>query len=188
MEDSDHEISRRLVLEALSIAERRRTRFFTGTRAVHAELDDIFLVMEGVGEWVRFQLKRQQVSPSAPWHQTLNEMMADSDAWSQHQGLALFLLIDRFVPDWQSRFLSSNYPSPFSVLREALTTPRPASKRGRLRTQLSASSPLSHSRMRFQLANVRVTTPCSHVRGPIEERTAVSDQRSLFPSTAARCL
>ena len=30
MEDSDHDTSRRLVLEALSIAERRRGRFFTG--------------------------------------------------------------------------------------------------------------------------------------------------------------
>ena len=82
-------------------------------------------VMEGVGEWVRFQLKRQQVSPSSRWHQTLNEMMADSDAWSQQQGLALFLLIDRFVPDWQARVLSPNFPSPFAVLRETLTSPKP---------------------------------------------------------------
>ena len=155
MEDSDQDTSRRLVLEALSIAERRRARFFTGARAVHAELDDIFLVMEGVGEWVRFQLKRQQVSPSSRWHQTVNEMMADSDAWSQHQGLALFLLIDRLVPDWQSRFLSPNFPSPFAVLREALTTPRATNKRGRAHDASSASSRLSHSRMRFQLANVR---------------------------------
>jgi hypothetical protein len=163
MEDSDHDTSRRLVLEALSITERRRGRFFTGARAVHAELDDIFLVMEGVGEWVRFQLKRQQVSPSSRWHQTLNEMMADSDAWSQHQGLALFLLIDRLVPDWQSRFLSPNFPSPFAVLREALTTPKPTNKRGRrAQDASSASSRLSHSRMRFQLANVRVTGSNCH--------------------------
>lgn len=123
LKDSDPGTSRQLLLEGLSIAERRRERYFTGARAVHAELEDIFLVMEGVGEWVRFQIKRRQASPTSPWRDTLNEMMADSDAWSQQQGLVLFLLIDLFVPDWQARFLSPNFPSPFAVLREALTTP-----------------------------------------------------------------
>ena len=125
MEDSDRQASRRLLLEALSFEELRRTRFFTGPRAVHAELDDIFLVMEGVGEWVRFQLKRQQAPPASPWRATLNEMMVESDSWSQQEGLVLFLLIDRLVPNWQSRFLSPNFPSPFAVLREALTTANP---------------------------------------------------------------
>ena len=126
--------------------------------------------MEGVGEWVRFQLKRQQVSSSSRWDQTLNEMMADSDAWSQHQGLALFLLLDRFVPDWQSRFLSPNFPSPFAVLREALTTPKPTNKRGWSQDAWSTSSRLSHSRMRFQLAKVRLadvgnTSPVAQAPG-----------------------
>jgi hypothetical protein len=99
LKDSDPATSRRLLLQGLSIADRRRGRYFTGARAVHAELEDIFLVTEGVGEWVRFQIKRRQASPTSPWRQTLNEMMAESDAWSQQQGLVLFLLIDRFVPN-----------------------------------------------------------------------------------------
>ena len=52
-------------------------------------------------------------------------MMVESDSWSQQEGLVLFLLIDRLVPNWQSRFLSPNFPSPFAVLREALTTANP---------------------------------------------------------------
>lgn len=120
MEDADAETSRRLLREALSLTERRRARFFTGARAVHAELDDIFLVMEGVGEWVRFQVKRRQAPPASSWQRTLNDMMAEDETWSQQQGLVLFLLIDRLVPNWQTRFLSPNFPSPFAVLREAI--------------------------------------------------------------------
>jgi hypothetical protein len=118
----DPATSRRLLLEALSLAGRRRARFFTGSSAVHAELDDIFLGLEGIGEWVRFQIKRQEAQ-ATPWQQTLNEMMAEGDAWSQQQGLVLFLLIDRLVPSWQSRFFAPNFPSPIAVLRDALVAP-----------------------------------------------------------------
>ena len=58
-----------------------------------------------------------------PWQQTLNEMMAEGDAWSQQQGLVLFLLIDRLVPSWQSQFFAPNFPSPIAVLRDALMAP-----------------------------------------------------------------
>jgi hypothetical protein len=114
----DAAASRRLLGGALAITAERRARFFTGARAVHTDLDDIFLVLEGVGEWVRFQVKRLR-APATPWRQTLNEMMAESDDWVQQQGLVLFLLIDRLVPGWQARFLAPDFPSPFAVLREA---------------------------------------------------------------------
>jgi hypothetical protein len=58
--EEDPATSRRLLSEGLSIAERRRARFFTGAKALHAELEDIFLGMEGVGECVRFPIKRRQ--------------------------------------------------------------------------------------------------------------------------------
>jgi hypothetical protein len=122
MEETDRDASRRLLLEALALADRRRGQFFAGPSAVHAELESIFLVMEGVGEWVRFQLRRQS-TPASSWQQTLTETIGDSGAWSQRHGLALFLLIDRFVPDWQRRFLAPDFPSPFVVLREALAAP-----------------------------------------------------------------
>ena len=35
----------------------------------------------------------------------------------QEEGLALFLLIDAFVPDWQHRIFGSTYVSPVEMLR-----------------------------------------------------------------------
>ena len=57
--------SRRLLLEALSFARNCAVHRVLSPvpEPCTRELDDIFLVMEGVGEWVRFQLKRQQAPP-----------------------------------------------------------------------------------------------------------------------------
>ena len=43
----------------------------------------------------------------------------------QEEGLGLFLLIDRLVPGWQKRFLKPAFPSPFAVLRAAVSGRRP---------------------------------------------------------------
>ena len=51
------------------------------------------------------------------WLKTLITLSERHDAWSQEQGLRLFLLIDRLVPGWQARFLAPDFPSPFTVLR-----------------------------------------------------------------------
>jgi hypothetical protein len=40
--------------------------------------------------------------------------------WVQEEGFALFVLIDRLVPNWQARLLAADFPSPFAVLGEAV--------------------------------------------------------------------
>ena len=111
-------LSRRLLTEALDLAEQRRSRFFVGDRAVHRELDDIFLVLEGVAMFAEYQTARHWAGPSEVWQATAMRVMNRSDTWSQVEGLALFLLFDQHVPDWRIKFLSDNYPSPIDLLRE----------------------------------------------------------------------
>lgn len=114
------ESSRRLILEALPLAGRRRAAFFTGDRAVFADLDDIFLVMEGVAVWAQLQALRTQAPKDETWQATAMALLSRNTDWVQEEGLVLFVLIDRFVPDWQARFLAPGFPSPFAVLREAV--------------------------------------------------------------------
>jgi hypothetical protein len=109
-----------LVAEAISIAQRRRERFFTGNDEVYSELEGPFLNMEGVAEWVRF--KSHQADPA--WPDADADIIAflrgQENSWSQDQGLVLVLLLDRMVPDWKRQILGPTMPSPWAMLREAI--------------------------------------------------------------------
>jgi hypothetical protein len=110
----------RAVEQALLVAEKRKGQFFVGDRQGYSELEDIFLALEGLAMWVQYQTARRHAPKSEEWLTTLIELSKRTDSWSQAEGMGLFLLLDRFVPGWQARFLAPDFPSPFTVLREAL--------------------------------------------------------------------
>lgn len=101
--------------EALRAIDQRQARFFTGADSVFREVDDVFLDMEGVGNW-------------AAYRSALNDGVADADArelvrgrgWTQHQGLALYLVLDAIMPGWQRRVFAERPASVLPLLREAV--------------------------------------------------------------------
>jgi hypothetical protein len=110
----------RKVEQVLSSAQKRKVRFFVGDKAGYSDLEDIFLAMEGMAMWVQYRTARERGPAGEDWLKTLIKLSERTDAWSQEEGLGLFLLIDGLVPDWQRRFLAPDFPSPFAVLREAI--------------------------------------------------------------------
>ena len=102
------------------MSQRRKDRFFVGDKEWYSSLEDIFLAMEGLAMWVQYRTARERAPSGEEWLKTLITLSERHDAWSQEQGLGLFLLIDRLVPGWQARFLAPDFPSPFTVLREAV--------------------------------------------------------------------
>jgi hypothetical protein len=107
---------RALAAEALAVMQSRRARFFTGADADYNELEDLFLNMEGVAQW-------------AAYRTAMDQRLAGTDAlafirrggrfWSQDEGLAIFLVVDSLVPNWQARVLGPNPPSVVELLGEA---------------------------------------------------------------------
>jgi hypothetical protein len=128
MAKDDAALSRSLIEKALAQADARRKRYFAGDKAFHTEIDDIFLVMEGIGVWVQFQVARDLAGPEESWQESLKNLLSRNDDWVLEEGLALFLLIDRLVPNWQARFLAPDFPPPLEVLRDALRKPRPVTR------------------------------------------------------------
>jgi hypothetical protein len=124
----DLDACRRAVAEGLAVRQERAKRFFVGEKQGYAELEELFLGLEGVAMWVQYRVARDRAPTSQPWQQTLISLAQYTDSWSQEEGLSLFLLIDRLVPGWQQRFLAPNFPSPFAVLREALRKPAPTAR------------------------------------------------------------
>jgi hypothetical protein len=97
---SDNE-ARRIAKTALAHIRARRAKWFTGKMAYWAEVDDVFLTMEGLGQWIAYAWltdpKGANVTPAV----ALPEVRRKRNHWTQDEGLALFLVIDRLVPGWQ---------------------------------------------------------------------------------------
>ncbi len=111
---------KRDMARALTMIQQRRARYFVGKRKVYAPLEEIFLALEGTGMWAHFQMAKENAPAGEDLKTTLMNLAQRTNAWSQVEGLALFLLLDRLVPDWQVRYFAPNPPSPFALLQEAL--------------------------------------------------------------------
>jgi hypothetical protein len=102
--------AREPALEALKLAEERRAKYFIGANAFFLEAEPIFLNLEGVASWVASSAGEKAGDPE--------EQIGGF--WSQRHGLALFLLIDRFDPEWKKTVFADEVPSPYETLRGAL--------------------------------------------------------------------
>jgi hypothetical protein len=98
---SDDE-ARRLAGTALKKMRHRRATFFKGKNERWAPLDEVFLTMEGLGQWTMYAWLTDPRGRNLDPASAQREVRRGDKHWSQEQGLALFLVIDRLVPDWQN--------------------------------------------------------------------------------------
>jgi hypothetical protein len=110
------EVRRMLAREALTAMNARRARYFVGADATYAELEDLFLNMEGVANWAAFRAAARTLRDS---DEAIASIRRGGRRWSQDEGLGLFLLIDAVVPNWQARVFGSTPVSVFELLSEA---------------------------------------------------------------------
>ncbi len=106
--------------KALSMTRKRRARFYVNQSAAFRELEDIFFAMEGSAQWASYRWARSQSGPAVSNADLIKFVRADRKYWSQDEGLALYLLIDAFIPGWQQRTFGDTIASPFGMLEEAL--------------------------------------------------------------------
>jgi hypothetical protein len=118
--------SRALAARAIELVRARRERFYRGDDAVFAELEDLFLNLEGLAIWSHFRL-----ALASPTVRFLPDFESQDAAalieharqrqgyWSQEEGFALLLLLDRLASDWR-RPLLDELASPVELLAAAL--------------------------------------------------------------------
>ncbi len=112
--------ARALAGDALKALRERQAKYYTADHQAFGRLEALFLNMEGASEWVRYRL-HQRDRERWPTDQSIVRFIRGGDnEWVQDQGLALFLVIDRFVKDWPSRLLTPEMASPVEVLEQAL--------------------------------------------------------------------
>jgi hypothetical protein len=115
--ESDPAARRRLLSEALDAMKTRRARYFAGADAVYADLEDLFLNMEGVANWAGYRLASRD---SASLADAVTFMRRGGKRWSQDEGLALFLVIDAAVPEWQPQVFGRAPVSVMDLLSKAI--------------------------------------------------------------------
>ncbi len=104
---------------ALDLAAERQRTFFAKENEGYKKLDDIFLALEGSAMWAQYKATLKYAPGQTP-KQTLFFLMQYGNSWSQEEGLALFLIIDKLLPGWQGKFFSKELPSPLELLKEYL--------------------------------------------------------------------
>lgn len=106
--------------KGLSMARKRRARFYVSQNAAFRDLEDVFFAMEGSAQWAAYRWARSQSAPAVSDDALVKFVRADRKFWSQDEGLALYLLIDALIPGWQKRTFGDTIASPFALLEEAL--------------------------------------------------------------------
>jgi hypothetical protein len=98
----DDATARRLAREARGLMRARMARYYTGADAYLASAEDVFLTMEGSGQYAGYQWVLNPRGAAQPVEVALPNFARRSRWWTQNEGLGLFLVLDRLAPrDWK---------------------------------------------------------------------------------------
>ena len=120
---TDPALRREIALRTLAMIRDRHSRYYSGRNTPYAEIETLFLTMEGAGQWAAYKLIKARGAGGTSDAEVLKLVRDNRRYWSQDQGLALFLLLDVVVPNWQARIFQNEPASPFTLIEEALAKP-----------------------------------------------------------------
>lgn len=85
---------------AAHVMESRREQWFQGENALYAEADDVFLTLEGTGNWAAWTWLTDPRGGRLNPTDATAFMRGGRNRWSQDEGLGIMLAVDRLTPDW----------------------------------------------------------------------------------------
>jgi hypothetical protein len=98
---------------ALALADRRRATFLRGANAIYADAEDVFLSMEGMGQWAAYLWLVDPDGGAMRPNEALPFIRRGGRRWSQDEGLALLLVLSRLDPAAPRELFS---PTPTTIL------------------------------------------------------------------------
>jgi hypothetical protein len=93
---------RALAAEALARMRSRHARWFVGEDAVYSTVDGMFLSMEGAAQFAAYAWLAHPEGGGLERDSAVTRMLGRRRIWSQDEGLGLFLVVDRLLPEWPS--------------------------------------------------------------------------------------
>lgn len=105
----DKRTTKKLTCDALRMLHQRQAGYFTGDKEILRELDDIFLTMEGLGQFSGLYWLQHPSGAGFPFATAVDGMRRKRNQWSQEEGLAMFLILDKLgLKNWELNVLSDN--------------------------------------------------------------------------------
>lgn len=114
---------RALAAEALAMMRSRHARWFTGEKTVFAVLDNIFLSLEGSGQWAAYAWLSHPEGGGMDRDAAVKKMLGRRRWWAQDEGLALMLVVDRLLPEWPSLVFGETSTGALDLLERAVNAP-----------------------------------------------------------------
>lgn len=105
----DQRTAKKLTCDALQLLHQRQINYFTGDKTILRELDDIFLTMEGLGQFSGFYWLQHPAGAGFPYATAVEGMRRKRNQWSQEEGLGMFLILDKIgLKNWEQDVFSDH--------------------------------------------------------------------------------
>ncbi len=118
---SDREEAVQLVRRARSLARTRHQLFFGGELLYLAKAEDVWLTLEGSGQWLGYQWLIDREGAGLPAKVAVQGFGLRGKWWSQQQGFASFAALDRLAPGaWEEQAFKEGNKTIGELLDEAI--------------------------------------------------------------------
>ena len=113
------ELALRAARRALAAMNARRATYFRGPNALYADAEDVFLSMEGIGQWAAYLWLTDPQGAALSADDAMTSIRRGR-RWSQDEGLALLLVLSRLAPDAPRAMFGPSARTVLPLLRSAV--------------------------------------------------------------------
>lgn len=118
---ADEPTARRLANAARALMRARQARWYIGADAYYRCAEDIWLTFEGSGQWAGYQWVIHPRGANVPVSIAMPNFARRSRWWSQNEGLAIALTLDRLAgPSWRAHVFGDGASTVLELLDAAL--------------------------------------------------------------------
>ena len=89
--------SKALIKKAMQMLKSRQKNYFTGEKELLKQVDDFFLTMEGMGQYTMYAWLVHPAGANLDTKTAIAAVRRGKKWWSQEEGLALFLVLERYA-------------------------------------------------------------------------------------------
>ncbi len=109
---------KRLANQGMVLLKERQNHYLVGKNKVLGEMDNVFLTMEGVGQYLMATYLQGPEGGAVPKAAAIGATRRGKNWWSQEEGLALVLLYERLAPNPDWTILFTDKPTDIVTLIE----------------------------------------------------------------------
>ncbi len=112
-----------LIKNGIELLRKRQADFFTGKFENLKPIDEFFLTMEGLGQYTMYAWLTHERGANLPAEIVLKGVRRGGKSWSQDEGLALFLILEKFSKPkkWAKKMFGNETESVINLVSRELT-------------------------------------------------------------------